>query len=115
MTTLTKSSMLALAMLASFGFASKAEAETRCMIGLTRPCNAAVLPLYFQDGEQYANSNAGRCLERAREFKAWCRAPGLEAVSAFQVDGRNVIGGHTARDGKTYISDGVARSTNFKD
>lgn len=116
MKVLTKISMLRfLAAVALTGFAAPAFAETKCVIGTTRPCLAGQLPLYFADGDQYANANAGRCLERAREYKAWCRTPGQEVVSTFQVDGRNVISAHTAADGKSYVSDGLVRFTNFKD
>lgn len=99
-------------------FDSKAFAGTRCSVLITKTCLVATsLPvnLYFPDGFTGANMNAARCVERAREYKQWCRTPGLEAVSVFDVDGLNVIAGHTTSGGKTYISDGIARFTNFHD
>lgn len=94
-----------------------AAADSICYIYLNKPCLASPLPTttYFKDSEAYANANAARCVERAREYKAYCRSPQLDAISVFQVDGRNLAGGVTDSQGRLTLWDGNARITNLKD
>ncbi len=96
-----------------------AMASTVCYIHFNLPCFAAGPGLppgrYFVDGDRLANFNAARCVERAREYRAWCQTPGITVSSIFQVSGRNVIGAYTDAEGKTRVTDGVARVTNLHD
>lgn len=102
-----------------FGFtAQSASAQTSCLIAVSLPCKAApsIVPMRaFADSEGYATVNAGRCLERAAEYRNWCGLPNQTVNVVFTVNGRGVVGAFASNDGKTYIHDGVARYTRFKD
>jgi hypothetical protein len=67
----------------------------------------------FKDFDWGANANAARCMERAREFKAWCG--GTVAYSVFRVNNKNVEGAAASSWGTTYIYDGGSRYLNFHD
>jgi hypothetical protein len=119
MKTVTKVSMVLWAAL-TLCYGANASAGSVCYIYLTKPCLVTHNPYFapgrhFVDPDGIANVSAARCIERAREYKAWCRTPGIEASSIFQVNGLNQIAATTSSDGKSYISNGLGRWTNFKD
>jgi hypothetical protein len=75
---------------------------------------------YFVDTDAVATVNAGRCLERAKEYKAWCSKDGLNAnwaVTYFQTENgsTNAIAAIEGSDDKTYLSDGNVRYLRWHD
>lgn len=120
MKALTKISLVVTALL-SMGYGANASAASLCYIYLSKPCLPVISNPYYAPGRYFidtdgiAKLNAARCVQRAQEYKSYCRTPGIEAISVFQVDGLNSIAGHTSSDGKTYISNGLGRWTTYHD
>lgn len=95
--------------------------NTQCLIHYNAPCLAAGLNFYFRPYQWFkdvvtdANLNAGRCIERAREYRTWCGTPGITVYAIFQSGGVNVIGSYVSTNGVTRVTDGIARVTNLHD
>lgn len=76
---------------------------------------------WFVDTDPLANLNAGRCLERAKEYKAWCgdgnkiKANYVYAFFQTNEGTLNVISSLEYTDDKTYLGDGVARMLRWHD
>ena len=111
-----------LILLASTLIALQANATTACYIYLTKPCLAAIKAnkntnlkpnQWVQDSHMPANLDAGRCIERAQEYKNWCGTSGIEATAGFFVGSRLVIQSYTYEDGRSYIATGKSRFTGF--
>ena len=63
--------------------------------------------MWFKDHDWAANAVAGRCVERAAEFLAWCG--GDYAFSVYRVQGHNVMGAAANSSGGEHLSDGGSR------
>lgn len=127
--------VLAAAILTVGNVASAADAKNtnRCVIYVSSNhpvCHGALVAgaaqyytvnAWFVDTDPLANLNAGRCLERAKEYKAWCGDGNLikanYVYAFFQTnDGTmNVISSVEGTDDKTYLGDGVARLLRWHD
>ena len=105
----------------------------RCVIYVksSLPCHNAILAgdaaaryyavnTWFVDTDPMANMNAGRCMERAKEYKSWCSngiTPPTDSYSYFQTNNGmiNVIAAADLPDNKTYLTDGISRVLPFKE
>jgi len=101
--------VLAMAMLVSVG----AEAAGSCVITLKHICpiSPTTRPnVGFTDNAYGAGIDAGRCLQRAQEYKSWCNQKvtnrALEVVAIYYVGNLGVIASTTASDGLLYILHG---------
>lgn len=118
---------------AAFFIAAPAFANNRCVVYVSSGhpvCHGAFVAgaahyytvnAWFVDTDPMANFSAGRCLERAKEYKAWCgdgnKIKPNYVYTYFQTDDgtRNVINALEAGDDKTYLGDGVARGLRWHD
>jgi hypothetical protein len=123
MKNVSKSLVSVVAAVLMLGGSNALAGDSTCFINVTAPCrylgpDPQYAPnRYFVDSDPMANANAGRCVERAQEYKSRLCADsgGLEASAIWQVNGRNVIGSVTSSNGHSYIWDGVTRFTPFHD
>ena len=99
----------------------------RCVIYVksSLPCHNAILAgdaaaryftvnAWFVDVDPMANMNAGRCMERAKEYKYWCSngiTPPTDTYSYFQTNNGtiNVISAVNLPNYKTHLGDGLSR------
>lgn len=57
----------------------------------------------FQDGEVAANFNPARCLERAREYRAWCNSENEYVGAIFSINGQVILANYVHSSGKSLL------------
>ncbi len=131
MRNVAKLSLMILALNALGCLSARAGDLTKCVIyvGTSKPCVGATLigkeaadhyktNAWFRDTDKAANLNAGRCLERAAEYRAWCSdgrtVNATFAYAVYQVNDVNQVGS-AADVNRTTITNGVDRWLRFHD
>ena len=106
----------------------KVEISGDCLILLKAQCKRSPnLPVgkWFVDSYLPASQSAARCVERAQQYKNWCKnvpipmiypAPvdNIEVTVVYRTkDGAKHIGAATNKNGRVYLTDGISRGIRF--
>jgi hypothetical protein len=79
-----------------------ASADCTIRVDLCKPLGITKRTV-FADGEALANINPARCLERAREYRAWCNSVNEYVGAIFSLNGQVILANYVHSSGKSLL------------